>query len=140
MHQQLPRSAGVVVQDVRLFVFGDVAADQPDFVVADAAVGLFDGDLAVAKAFDLAADQRDTAFQGFEDLVLPTSAAIFRNPLLVFRLGRCPRFLFRFLGHHILLSPRGDRRQRHRNYFVATDWESGEGRPIIWMGFRDIEF
>jgi hypothetical protein len=76
VHEQLAGALRDVVVAVRLGVFGDVAADQPDFVPFDARVGFLQRNLAVAQALHLAADQDDAAFEGVEHREIVRGLAI----------------------------------------------------------------
>ena len=73
-----------MVELVGLDVFGDVAADQPDFAVLDAAVGVVQRQRAFAQALHLAADQHDAALERVEHFVLaPRLAILGDQPLVV---------------------------------------------------------
>ncbi len=87
VHQDLARPAGLVVELVRPLVLGDVAAQQPHFVAADARIGLLQRNLAAAQAFDLAPDENNSALQRLEDLVLEARAAVLGDEPVVIALA-----------------------------------------------------
>jgi hypothetical protein len=87
VHQELAGTFRVVIEPVRLGIFGNVAADQPDFIVLDARVGFFQRHVAIAQALDLAADQDDAAFERVEYGVVVSGLAVVRDDLVVGRGG-----------------------------------------------------
>jgi hypothetical protein len=87
MHQKFPPPFGDVVQLVRVFVFLDVAADEPNLPFFDAGVGLFERQLSSAQAFDLAPHQHDATFQGVEHRVVVTRLAVVGDCFFVLIIG-----------------------------------------------------
>lgn len=61
---------------MRVDVFLNVAPHEPDFPLVDAGVGLFQRDLTLAQAFDLAPDQHDPALQRVEHGVVVAGLAV----------------------------------------------------------------
>ena len=76
VHEQFSRTLGLMIELVGLGVFGNVAADEPDFVVFYPSVGLFERDVAFAQTLHLAADQRQAALQGIDDQEILVGLAI----------------------------------------------------------------
>jgi hypothetical protein len=87
VHQKLSPPFGDVVHLMRVFVFLDVAADEPDFSLVDAGVGLLERQLSRAQAFDLAPNQHDATFQGVEHRVVVTRLAVVGDCLFVLVVG-----------------------------------------------------
>lgn len=84
VQEQLSPASRGVIKVSRLLVLGNVAADEIDFAVLHAAVGLFKRNLSRPQAFDLASVQDETAFQRFDDLVfVPRTAVLCDKPLVV---------------------------------------------------------
>ena len=87
MHEQLAEAARLVIQHVRMAIFGNIAADQPELAVLDPAVGLGQRYLAVAQTLHLAANQHDTALDRIKHRVIVPRLAILRDrPLILARL------------------------------------------------------
>jgi hypothetical protein len=95
MKQQLSIAAGLVVEQAGLGVLGNIAANQPELVVADLRLRLFDRDLAVANAFHLAAAKYDPAFELVQNLVL-----VRRPPIAANTAGILVGGLFRLVFGH----------------------------------------
>src|SRR5262245_55528493 len=84
MHQQLAATLGLVIERVRIVVFRDVGADEPDFVLVDAAIGFIERESAGAKALDFTANENDAALERVEhQIVMPGLAVIRDNPLVL---------------------------------------------------------
>ena len=65
-----------MVVDGGLGVFGDVAIDEPDFVIINTRIGFFDGDLIVADAFDFAAGEHNATVNFVEHIIFVPRAAV----------------------------------------------------------------
>jgi hypothetical protein len=79
MQEEFSPSLGHMVELIGLFVFGNVAAHEPDLSLVDAAVGLVERNPSRSQAFHLAADQSNPAFERLENLILVTRLAVLRD-------------------------------------------------------------
>jgi hypothetical protein len=101
VYQQLAGSPRFVVPDGCLGVLRYIAPDKPEFPTADAAVGLFQRDLAVTQTLHLAADQCDTAFQRLKHLETMARLAVFGNRTSCGPAIATTRFMFLAFGHPV---------------------------------------
>jgi hypothetical protein len=91
-----------MVHLVREAVLLDVAPHEPDLVLLDPSISLFERQLPSAQAFDLAPHQHDPALQGVEHRVVVSGLAVVGDGLFVLVVGLLGRrFVF-------LLLSRGD--------------------------------
>jgi hypothetical protein len=79
MQEEFSPSLGHMVELISLFVFGNIAAHEPDLSLVDAAVGLVERNPARSQALHLAADQGNPAFERLENLILVTGFAVLRD-------------------------------------------------------------
>jgi hypothetical protein len=87
VEQQLAGALGDVIKTVRLHVFRDIAANEPDLAVLDPGVRLVERHPAAAQALDLAPDQDQAAFERIEhEVVVPGLAVLGHHPFIGFRL------------------------------------------------------
>ena len=87
MQQELAFSLSSMIIDRGFGIFGDVAVNQPDLVVVDASIRLFDGDLVIADTFDFAAGQNNAAVQFVQNIVLMPRAAVLADDLSLIAVG-----------------------------------------------------
>jgi hypothetical protein len=99
MQQQFSRAAWIVVEAVGFHVLLDVATEQPEFVAAQAAVGLGQRNGPGAQALHLAADEHDPALERLQHQVVMSRLAVLRDdPLVVvLAVGGCILALLLFL-------------------------------------------
>lgn len=83
MDEQFSRPFRFVIESIGLLVFGDFAADEPDLVPLDPAIGVFERDFAVTQAFHFAPHEHHAAFERLEHFVLVARATVVRDELLV---------------------------------------------------------
>ena len=83
VHQQFSWPAGGVIESVGLEVLGNIAAQQPHFVVLHLGVGFFQRHVAGAQTLHLAAHQNNAALQRVENQVVMAGFAVLRNDLFI---------------------------------------------------------
>lgn len=81
VYQQLPVPFGFVIPDRCLRVFGYVTSNQPQFVIFNASVGFVKLTFTIAKTFDFAASQYQTALHCFQNLVAGPNLSIIADYL-----------------------------------------------------------
>ena len=79
MHQEFAVAFRLVIKAICLDILRDVAVDEIDLVFADFRVRFFKRDGSAPKTFDFASDERDSAFEFFENLVAKTRLAVVAN-------------------------------------------------------------
>ena len=100
VEEQFARTFRFVVEAIGLDIFLNIAADQPDFSIADTSVGFFQRGLASAEALDFAPDQHNATFERVENGVVVASLSVLSHHAFI---GvRSGRLLFlSFLGHAV---------------------------------------
>ena len=83
VQQQLPRAERLMVHDITVAVWTDVAMVQENLSVIDRRIAVLEIDATVAERFDLGPSQHDTGFQLFLDEVVVIGLAISRNDLVL---------------------------------------------------------
>lgn len=96
VEQQLASPFGLVIEKAGLRVNGNVAADEPQFTLADAGVGLFQRSLAVPQTLHFTPFQDEAALDLIQNLVLVPRSAIGADRLIV---GIVGFLVVGFAGH-----------------------------------------
>ena len=84
MQQEFPFPTRFVVEQAGLWEGGNVAVDEPEFVVADTGIGFVERNLPSADAFDLAPQQHDPALEFVKNLVIEPGLAVLADGTVVF--------------------------------------------------------